>query len=99
MPAPRGKSPIETTPIDWPDYKAPFLSGAAVIADDGRLWVLASRAHDDPTPRYDVFDERGVLVQRVALPRRTKLVAFSQGVAWLARTDDDELQWLGRYRY
>ena len=99
MPAPRGKSPIETTPIDWPDYKAPFLTGAAVIADDGRLWVLASRAHDDPTPRYDVFDERGVLVQRVALPRRTKLVAFSQGVVWLARTDDDELQWLGRYRY
>jgi hypothetical protein len=99
MPIPRGASPIETTPIDWPQHKAPFPSAAAVVADDGRLWVLAARVHDDPVPRYDVFNERGLLVQRVALPRRTRLVAFGPGVVWLARTDDDDLQWLGRYRY
>lgn len=99
VPAPKGGSPIETTPIEWPDYKAPFLSNAAVVADDGRLWVLRTRAHNESVPRYDVFDAGGVLVQHIALPERTKLVAFGAGVVWLARTDADDLQWLGRYRY
>jgi hypothetical protein len=41
---------------------------------------------------------QGRQVERVALPARTRLAGFGSGVVYLARTDDDDLQWLGRYR-
>lgn len=96
-PAPGG-DPFADVPVDWPEWKPPFLANAALVAPDGRLWVLATRAHDDPIPRYDVIDAGGRLVERIALPARTRLVGFGRGVVYLARSDRDDLQWLGRYR-
>jgi hypothetical protein len=34
----------------------------------------------------------------VVLPADTRLVGFGKGVAYLVRTDEDGLEWLGRYR-
>jgi hypothetical protein len=82
----------------WPDRKPPFLAGATVAAPGGRVWVLRTRAHDDPIPTYDVFEPDGRVAMRVALPARTRLAGFGRGVAYLVRTDDDDLQHLERHR-
>jgi hypothetical protein len=97
VPIPRGVGSIDDQPVEWPDHKPPFLAGAALVAPDGRLWVLKTRAHDDPVPVYDVFDGAGRLVERIAIPARTRLAGFGRGVVFLVRTDEDDLEWMGRY--
>jgi hypothetical protein len=47
---------------------------------------------------FDVFDAAGRVVERVTLPKRTRLVGFGNSAAYLARTDDDDLIWLQRIR-
>lgn len=84
--------------MTWPAVKPPFLGGALQVASDGRAWVLRSRAVDDSIPVYDVFDAAGRVVERVALPKRTRLAGFGKGVVYLARMDDDDLLWLQRVR-
>jgi hypothetical protein len=97
------RSAIEPDPgdpdaLEWPASMPPFIGGAAMIAPDGTLWVLRTRKHDDPIPSYDVFDGTGRMTGRVALPANTRLVGFGNGVAYLARIDDDDLEYLGRYK-
>lgn len=100
-PAPR---PMPTLPgedpssMEWPNHKPPFLAGAATIAGDGMLWVLRTRAHNDSSPMYDVFDGSGRLVERVVLPKSTRLLGFGAGAVYLARTGEDDLEYLRRYR-
>ena len=84
--------------MTWPTVKPPFLAGAAQVARDGRVWVLRARAHDDSIPSYDVFDSAGRAVERVTLPKRTRVIGFGGGTVYLARTDDDDLVWLQRVR-
>lgn len=83
--------------VTFPKTKPPFPRDAARAAPDGALWVLRSRAANDPIPTYDVFDENGRLVRRVVLPRATHLLGFGSRAVYLIRTDDDDLQWLQRY--
>lgn len=82
----------------WPEVKPPFLDKAVQVAPDGRVWVLRTRAHDDPVPTFDVFDANGRVVERVALPEGTRLVGFGAQALYLARTDADDLVWLQRVR-
>ncbi len=84
--------------MTWPEIKPPFVAGAALVAPDGRLWVLRTRAHDDPIPSFDVFNEAGVVVERVRIPARTRLIGFGRTAVYLARTDDDDLVTVERYR-
>jgi hypothetical protein len=83
--------------VTFPKTKPPFLRDAVRAAPDGTLWVLRSRAADDPIPTYDVFDEAAQLVRRVVLPETTRLLGFGNGAVYLIRTDEDDLQWLQRY--
>jgi hypothetical protein len=83
----------------WPDVKPPFLADAARAADDGSVWVLRTRAHDDPTPTFDVFDREGRVTMRVAIPAGTRLVGFGQSGVYVVRSDEDDLQYLERYAY
>jgi hypothetical protein len=84
---------------DWPDTKPPFLDNAASVAPDGRLWVLRARSASDSVPTFDVFDAGARLAQRVVLPKATRLVGFGRGTVYLARMDDDGLEYLQRYRW
>ena len=84
--------------MQWPTNKPPFLANAATITPDGQLWVLRTRRHTDSIPTYDVFDARGRVTTRVALPKRTRLAGFGRGTVYLIRRDDDDLQYLQRYR-
>ena len=96
MPAPRGL--MDAADVVWPARMPAFLGSAAKVADDGRLWVLRVGAASDNTPDYDVFDERGQRVERVALPKGTRLMGFGAGAVYLVRTDADDLQYLQRYQ-
>ena len=100
---PRGGGPPpgggdDLSGMTWPAAKPPFLAGAAQIDRLGRVWVLESRAHDDPIPVHAVLGSRGELIERVSLPRDTRLVGFGAGTVYLSRTDEDGLQYLQRYR-
>jgi hypothetical protein len=85
-------------PTDWPDVKPPFTASAAIAAPNGQLWVLRTRPAKDKIPTYDVFDASGKVVGRVALPPDTRLVGFGNSTVYLARSDEDDLQYLQRYR-
>jgi hypothetical protein len=85
-------------PTDWPDVKPAFVANAAVGAPNGQVWVLRTRSAKDKIPTYDVFDASGKVVSRVALPENTRLVGFGNGTVYLARSDEDDLQYLQRYR-
>lgn len=84
--------------MTWPAVKPPFVANSVFLSTDGRMWAMRSRAHDDSMHTYDVFDASGRVAERVRLPARTRLVGFGKGTVYLARTDDDDLQILERYR-
>jgi hypothetical protein len=47
--------------------------------------------------QYDVFDRRGVLVDRLTVPAGHRIVGFGRASVYLIRTDSDDLLHLGRY--
>ena len=49
-------------------------------------------------PQFDVFDENGQKQGELKLPAGRQLVGFGDGTVYLARIDEDDLQWLERYR-
>lgn len=93
-------APPEPTADDyeWPATK-PFFDAASVrVSPTGELWALRSRPAGDEIPVYDVFGADGRLVRRVTFPAKTRLVGFGDGTIYVARNDEDDLQYLERYR-
>jgi hypothetical protein len=84
-------------PKEWPAVLPPFLSGAAVFAPDGMLWVQRTGAAEDP-PAFDLIAGNGAVSRRVLLAKRSKLLGFGKGVVYVARIDEDDLQYVQRYR-
>lgn len=82
---------------EWPVSMPPFALFSTFASPKGELWVLRSHKAAD-APVYDVFNATGSLSSRVALPARTRLVGFGNGTVYLVRRDDDDLEWLQRYR-
>jgi hypothetical protein len=83
---------------DWPDVVPPFRAQAAVARPNGEIWVLRTRKPGDEIPTYDIFDSSGKLIGKVALPKNHRFAGFGQGTVYLIRVDDDDLQYLQRYR-
>jgi hypothetical protein len=89
---------------DWPEFKPPFIgqtgrtSSNVVSAPNGDIWVLRTRAANDDIPTYDIFDARGQVTSRMALPKGARLVAFGNGTVYLSRMDEDDLLYIQRYR-
>jgi hypothetical protein len=86
-----------TEPGRWPAYLPPFLASAARFANDGALWVQRTTRADAP-PTYDLIDEGGRVERQVTLPKRSKLVGFGDGTVYVVRLDEDDLEYLQRYR-
>jgi hypothetical protein len=87
-----------TDNLNWPEYKPPFTGFSARAAADGSLWVERTRKSNQRNATYDVFDGRGNLVSRVVLPADRRLFGFGDGVLYAIYTDEDDLEWLERYR-
>lgn len=92
-PAPQGPEPTE-----WPATKPPFTN-AVLTSPTGEVWVPRSRTAADEVPRYDVFSKAGILVRTVTLPKKTRIIGFGNaGAIYTIRLDEDDLQYLQRFR-
>ncbi|MCC6241512.1 MAG: hypothetical protein IT353_01670 [Gemmatimonadaceae bacterium] len=90
--------PPTSEPTEWPATKPAFTS-AVLTAPNGEIWVPRSRAASDEIPRYDVFSKDGTRVRTVTLPKKTRIVGFGNGGAiYTVRLDEDDLQYLQRFR-
>jgi hypothetical protein len=69
-----------------------------VSTPTGEVWVQRTRPAGDDVPVYDVFDARGQVTGRVALPKGSRLLAFGNGTVYLSRMDEDDLLYIQRYR-
>ena len=96
-----GSAPIAPAeePKQWPGTKPAFVSNGVFATPSGEIWVARSRTATDEIPRYDVFSSTGTLTGQVLLPRKTRLIGFGNGGAiYTIRSDDDDLQYLQRFR-
>jgi hypothetical protein len=81
------------------DYMPPFLSNQALtFSNDGYLWIRRTGPAGQP-PTFDVIDRAGNVVQRVVLPKRARLLGFGNGAVYVARLDEDDLQYIQKYRF
>ena len=89
-------SAVDGGDAQFPEFKGPFIN--AVAAPNGQVWVQKYMPFDAP-PTYDVIDNTGKVVSRVVLPKRTRLLGFGTRTVYLARSDEDDLQYLQRYAW
>ena len=75
----------------------PFLERALMFSNDGFLWIRRTGPPGQP-PTYDVIDRAGDLVQKVVLEKGSRLVGFGNGVVYIARVDQDGLQYLQKHK-
>jgi hypothetical protein len=87
-------TPPAEEPPAWPAAKSPFGSNSVFVAPNGQTWVLRQRAAGDLVPTFDVFDAQGRATGQVKLPPKTRLLAFGAKGVYLARSDDDDLQYI-----
>ena len=80
------------------EYMPPFLQTALGFANDGYLWIQRTGPAGQP-PTFDVIDRAGNLAQKVVLPKRSRLVGFGNGAVYVVRLDEDDLQYLQKYRF
>jgi hypothetical protein len=89
--------PTFVEPAAWPATLPPFLPNALRFAPDGTLWIERAVAADLPQS-FDLIDRNGSLARRVVMPPRTRLVGFGVGTVYTVRIDEDQLEYLQRYR-
>ena len=77
--------------------KPAFANNRVFVRANGEVWVQRQVAASAP-PTFDVFNTTGRLVQRVTLPAGQVLVGFGNGTVYTVRLDEDDLQYLQRYR-
>ena len=68
------------------------------IAPNGTLWV--ERPVNAGAPAlYDVLSPTGSLLYRVTLPTRSRIVGFGPSGIYAVRLDEDDLEFLERFRF
>lgn len=86
-------------PSEWPGTKPPFNGNGIFATPNGEIWVARNRSASDPIPAYDVFSATGKLTGKVVLPKQTRVIGFGAGGSvYTVRVDDDDLQYLQRFR-
>lgn len=83
------------------EFMPPFLSGVqnvATFSNEGFLWVQRTGPAGQP-PTFDVIDRSGKVVQKVVLPKRSRLVGFGSGAVYTVRLDEDDLQYLQKHKF
>jgi hypothetical protein len=82
---------------EFEETMPPFTAGAVQATPDGEVWVLRTRPASDKVPSYDVFDRTGAIVKKVTLNPNSRVVGFGKGTVYVARSDEDDLQYLQRF--
>jgi hypothetical protein len=68
------------------------------FAPDGTLWIQRTTADASAPPTYDLIGPAATIIGRMVLPANTRLVGFGVGTVYLVRVDEDDLEYLQRYR-
>ena len=92
-----GSIPSNLSDPEWPATMPPFVYYETFARPNGELWVLRSHKAADPRV-YDVFGPQSTIIAQVTLPPKMRLVGFGNGTVYLVRRDDDDLEYLQRYR-
>jgi hypothetical protein len=86
-------------PSEWPSTKPPFNANGIFATPAGEIWVARNRSAADPVPTYDVFSPAGKLTGKVVLPKQVRVIGFGAGgTIYTIRVDEDDLQYLQRFR-
>jgi hypothetical protein len=89
----------DITRMTWPDVMPAFTGSRAVLAaPDGQLWIRRAQPAKSAGAVYDVFDVSGRRVTQVTLEGNRVVIGFGPGSVFVTRTDEDDLQWIERYR-
>jgi hypothetical protein len=90
----------DITKMTWPEVMPAFTGTRAVLAaPNGELWVRRAQPARAAGNTYDIFDDRGRLVRQVTLDGERIVLGFGPGAVFVARSDEDDLQWIERYVY
>ncbi len=81
----------------FPDAKPPFIEDGALLSPGEDVWVIRSGPHGERRARIDILTSGGVRRGWLALPEGRRLVALAREGVYLARIDEDGLEWLERY--
>lgn len=92
-----GGASIDPATIDWPERMPLFLPGAVIALPNGETWVRRTAPVSAPSRRYDVFDATGTRVAQVVTDPAQRIVLVTVRGVYVARSDDDGLQYLERY--
>jgi hypothetical protein len=85
--------------VEFPEFMPPFdAEGVLVTPDGGEVWVRLNQPSSERRPLFDVFDARGAKIKRVRFPAGREVVGFGLDVVYVVSIDEDDLQWLERYR-
>jgi hypothetical protein len=80
-----------------PPFAGTAGSASVLGTPDGEVWVFRTRPASDKVPSYDVFDRTGALVKKVTLNPGSRVVGFGKGTVYVARSDEDDLQYLQKF--
>ncbi len=84
----------------FPRTKPPFVADGLLRSPGGQLWVIRSPATAAiQSGQVDVLDAAGKRIREITLPEGRRLVGLDRGGIYLAREDDDGLQFLERYAW
>jgi len=100
-PSPQARRQAEVAYPDelFPRVKPPFEENGAWRSPGGDIWVARTRAAGAASRQVDVLDPNGALKRQLRLPDGRRVVALEQGGIYLAREDEDGLQYLERYAW
>ncbi|MFN0181890.1 MAG: hypothetical protein ACKVZ0_24065 [Gemmatimonadales bacterium] len=90
---------IQLPDPEFEETKPPFSGvNSVLVTPEGEAWVLRTRPASDKAPSYDVFDRTGKLARKVTLNPNSRVAGFGKGTVYVIRTDEDDLQYIQRYR-
>jgi hypothetical protein len=93
-----GTVPVDMTITDTLLGEEEYVGRSTMLSAEVELWVTRAVANDATAAIADVFDASGSVVRRVSFPATHRVAGFGKGTVYLVRTDDDGLQWLGRFK-
>jgi hypothetical protein len=83
---------------DFPREMPPFIAAEVRATPDGEIWIGRSHPSSATTWQYDIFDATGTALGQATLRTGSRVVGFGAGTIYVARTDEDDLVHLERFR-
>lgn len=97
---PGGPSPLQfVPPSELPDYRPPFMTGAARGDADGNLWIRTTAVRTGAVnagPIYDVVNRKGEVVERIQVPAGRSIIGFGPGGIVYMQARDERGTWIER---